>query len=100
MNESVEGYLLVACQKIGWVMGGGMGPSPLTYSEIRAYGGGLVEQWEFDILRSMSLAYLHGLEAKVDPATWDCYTGILLPLVMPNDRDVARIMFKSFEASL
>ena len=100
VRDAIEGYLLVACQRLGWVMGGGMGPSPLTYTEIRAYGkgAGITKQWERDAIRQMSIAYMRGLEAKVDPATWDCYKGVLLPLVMPNDPDVARIMVMSFEA--
>lgn len=99
VNEVVEGYLLAACQQIGWVMGGGMGPSPLTYLEIRAYceGRGISNQWEFDAIRNMSIAYIRGLDSKVDPANWSCYKGALLPLVMPNDLDVARIMVMSFE---
>ena len=97
VDPRVEGYLLTACQNMGWVLSGGFGVSVLPWAEIKAYAdctGELKEPWEFQAVRDISAAYLHAsqMEEDVDdPANWVVYKGLMLPMVLPRDRGRVRV---------
>ena len=98
VDPAAEGYLLEACQNLGWCGFAGMGePVPIPWAEIKAYNDiadALSEPWEFQAIRDMSKAYVignaHGKE--LDPATWVQYTGLLMPLILPPSKAAVEVM--------
>ena len=64
VDPASEGYLLEACQNLGWCSFAGMGtPVPISWSEIKAYNDladGMTDPWEFQAIRDISSAYVMG----------------------------------------
>ena len=93
VDIKVSGYLLDACAEMGWAATNGMGPVPLPWTEIRAYGestGQCFKPWEARTLRSVSECYVHAYTStdELDPAYWTRYEGALRPFIPITGREV------------
>lgn len=70
MPEVAAVHLLEIFLEIGPVLAGGMGPVPITFSEIVAWqscSGVALAPWECRAMRTLSFAYLAELRRAEDP---------------------------------
>ena len=93
VDVSKSGFILGAVTELGWAGSNGMGPTTLSWSEIKAYGeltGQNLAPWEARTLRNISEAYVYGYQSdnNLDPARWDRYMGALIPFIPLTEETV------------